>query len=273
MLLMQPVRAGSMSPGSCCNCYSRQSHMPGWQQDTPLKLSLCLGGEPVSVSCQWQWPCAVLLPALCRSLFPASQWSAEINATIASLGFFWLVGESEVRSEPVEVRGQGWVVFGCMVSSMSLFGPGCRQDRQCVPAVAAHSRQPAGAGPRHVSTFQPHFMLLQFDICSPCATFTPILACWCAVQVRPGLLREQCSVVHIKKCRYLESSGCVGMCVNMCKVRSSIGASMSCHQRLCGCGAFSSGRLDSRGFGMLVVLVGMRNVVRGPTAPISNCRM
>lgn len=26
------------------------------------------------------------------------------------------------------------------------------------------------------------------------------------------------SVVKIKKCRYLESSGCTGMCVNMCKV-------------------------------------------------------
>lgn len=38
------------------------------------------------------------------------------------------------------------------------------------------------------------------------------------LQVRPGLMREQRSVVHIKKCRYLENSGCVGMCVNMCKV-------------------------------------------------------
>lgn len=27
------------------------------------------------------------------------------------------------------------------------------------------------------------------------------------------------SSVKIKKCRYLEQSGCVGMCLNMCKVR------------------------------------------------------
>lgn len=40
----------------------------------------------------------------CRSLFPPTQWSAEINAAIASAGFFWLVGESELKSEPVEVR-------------------------------------------------------------------------------------------------------------------------------------------------------------------------
>lgn len=33
-----------------------------------------------------------------------------------------------------------------------------------------------------------------------------------------GRSRQQASGVHIKKCRYLESSGCVGMCVNMCKL-------------------------------------------------------
>lgn len=33
-----------------------------------------------------------------------------------------------------------------------------------------------------------------------------------------GRSHLQRSGVHIKKCRYLESSGCVGMCVNMCKL-------------------------------------------------------
>ena len=32
-----------------------------------------------------------------------------------------------------------------------------------------------------------------------------------------GQPRQQKSGVHIKKCRYLEQSRCVGMCVNMCK--------------------------------------------------------
>jgi hypothetical protein len=32
------------------------------------------------------------------------------------------------------------------------------------------------------------------------------------VVVGPGQVRRQRSVVHIKKCRYLEASGCVGMC-------------------------------------------------------------
>lgn len=78
------------------------------------------------------------VPAACKALFRPTQWAAEVNAAVASWGFFWLVGDSELRSQGVEVA--------------------------------------------------------------------------------PGVLREQKSVVHIKKCRYLEASGCVGLCVNMCKV-------------------------------------------------------
>jgi Beta-carotene isomerase D27-like, C-terminal len=33
-----------------------------------------------------------------------------------------------------------------------------------------------------------------------------------------GPLRAQRSGVYIEKCRYLEQSGCVGMCINMCKL-------------------------------------------------------
>ncbi len=83
------------------------------------------------------------VPTLRRKLFPPTQFSAEFNALIASLGFFWLVGPSSVKQEEVEVA--------------------------------------------------------------------------------PGVKRVQASVVHIEKCRYLESSGCVGMCVNMCKVSRVVG--------------------------------------------------
>jgi hypothetical protein len=38
------------------------------------------------------------------------------------------------------------------------------------------------------------------------------------VDLPSGGTRLQPSGVHIKKCRYLAESGCVGMCVNMCKV-------------------------------------------------------
>ena len=38
------------------------------------------------------------------------------------------------------------------------------------------------------------------------------------VTTAQGELRSQPSAVHIEKCRYLEESQCVGMCVNMCKL-------------------------------------------------------
>ncbi len=38
------------------------------------------------------------------------------------------------------------------------------------------------------------------------------------VTTESGQVRQQKSAVHIKKCRYLEQSNCVGMCVNMCKL-------------------------------------------------------
>ncbi|WP_271252901.1 DUF4033 domain-containing protein [Pseudanabaena sp. Chao 1811] len=38
------------------------------------------------------------------------------------------------------------------------------------------------------------------------------------IDLADGTVRSQPSAVHIKKCRYLVDSGCVGMCVNMCKV-------------------------------------------------------
>ena len=38
------------------------------------------------------------------------------------------------------------------------------------------------------------------------------------IDLPDGTIRTQPSAVFIKKCRYLADSGCVGMCVNMCKV-------------------------------------------------------
>ncbi|MBT9317957.1 beta-carotene isomerase domain-containing protein [Leptothoe spongobia] len=38
------------------------------------------------------------------------------------------------------------------------------------------------------------------------------------IKTATGETRQQKSNVHIKKCRYLEQSGCVGMCINMCKL-------------------------------------------------------
>ena len=64
-------------------------------------------------------------------------------------------------------------------------------------------------------------------VCELNAWFATQLFEWlvgpCSVEVAEvttasGETRQQKSSVHIKKCRYLEQSDCVGMCVNMCKL-------------------------------------------------------
>lgn len=64
-------------------------------------------------------------------------------------------------------------------------------------------------------------------VCELNAWFATLLFEWlvgpCAVTEvevpdATGNLRRQKSGVHIEKCRYLEASRCVGMCVNMCKL-------------------------------------------------------
>lgn len=42
------------------------------------------------------------------------------------------------------------------------------------------------------------------------------------IETADGKVEKWNSLVKIKKCRYLESSGCTGMCVNMCKVGQAI---------------------------------------------------
>ncbi|GMH35633.1 hypothetical protein BSKO_03501 [Bryopsis sp. KO-2023] len=73
-----------------------------------------------------------------RRWFPLSQWSAEFNAWLTTIGFMWLVGPCELEEADIP-----------------------KED---------------------------------------------------------GSVEVWNSRVHIKKCRYLETSGCTGMCVNMCKI-------------------------------------------------------
>ncbi|XP_031474530.1 beta-carotene isomerase D27, chloroplastic isoform X1 [Nymphaea colorata] len=54
------------------------------------------------------------------------------------------------------------------------------------------------------------------------AIFTTIFFPWlvgpCEVKESEFGGRKERSTVHIKKCRFLESTNCVGMCINMCKM-------------------------------------------------------
>jgi len=64
-------------------------------------------------------------------------------------------------------------------------------------------------------------------VCESNAWFAANLFEWlvgpCEVQTTDipqvdGSIQTQASKVYIKKCRYLEESACVGLCVNLCKV-------------------------------------------------------
>ncbi|KAF5937425.1 hypothetical protein HYC85_024931 [Camellia sinensis] len=56
------------------------------------------------------------------------------------------------------------------------------------------------------------------------AVFTTVFFTWLvgANEVRVSELngRRERNVVHIKKCRFLEETNCVGMCINLCKMPS-----------------------------------------------------
>ncbi|CAN0898237.1 Beta-carotene isomerase D27, chloroplastic [Linum grandiflorum] len=56
------------------------------------------------------------------------------------------------------------------------------------------------------------------------AVFTTVFFAWlvgpCEVRESEFNGRKEKNVVHIKKCRFLEQSNCVGMCSNLCKVPS-----------------------------------------------------
>ncbi|XP_062148989.1 beta-carotene isomerase D27, chloroplastic [Alnus glutinosa] len=58
------------------------------------------------------------------------------------------------------------------------------------------------------------------------AAFTTVFFAWLVgpCEVRESELngRREMNVVHIKKCRFLEESNCVGMCTNLCKMPSQI---------------------------------------------------
>jgi len=95
-------------------------------------------------------------------------------------------------------------------------------EQQAVVAIVLKSLIPAQVLWMIRTLFSPTRLVCELN-----AWFATVLFEWLvgscevkAVEVPDGQgeTRTQHSGVHIKKCRYLEASGCVGMCVNMCKL-------------------------------------------------------
>ena len=82
-----------------------------------------------------------------------------------------------------------------------------------VPAPILWAIRTFFAPTRLVCVLNAWFAAQMFEwLVGPCEVTTAEIA------LANGTVRSQPSAVHIKKCRYLADSGCVGMCVNMCKV-------------------------------------------------------
>jgi hypothetical protein len=96
------------------------------------------------------------------------------------------------------------------------------KEQQAIVAVVLKSLVPAPVLGIIRTLFSPTQLVCELN-----AWFATILFEWlvgpCEVRTvevmgSDGQPREQRSSVYIEKCRYLEQSGCVGMCVNMCKL-------------------------------------------------------
>jgi hypothetical protein len=96
------------------------------------------------------------------------------------------------------------------------------EEQQALVAVVLQSLVPAQALWLIRNLFSPTRLVCELN-----AWFATVLFEWLVgpcevtevtVTDDNGEARQQQSGVHIQKCRYLEQSRCVGMCVNMCKL-------------------------------------------------------
>ncbi|KAH1214925.1 Beta-carotene isomerase D27, chloroplastic [Glycine max] len=90
------------------------------------------------------------------------------------------------------------------------------QQQQVVREVLL-SMLPPGAPAQFRKLFPPTKWAAEFNAALTVPFFDWLVGPSEVVEVEINGVKQK-SGVHIKKCRYLENSGCVGMCVNMCKI-------------------------------------------------------
>jgi hypothetical protein len=134
--------------------------------------------------------------------------------------FIWLFSRKMARAvgqKPSQIGYEGFVEL----SSQIMQGRNA-VEQQALVAVVLKSLVPAQVLWLIRKLFSPTRLVCELN-----AWFATVLFEWLvgpcevsSVEVPDGYggVRSQNSGVHIKKCRYLEASGCVGMCVNMCKL-------------------------------------------------------
>ncbi|KAH7668297.1 Beta-carotene isomerase protein [Dioscorea alata] len=91
-----------------------------------------------------------------------------------------------------------------------------RTQQQVVVREVLLSMLPPGAPAQFRKLFPPTKWAAEFNAALTVPFFHWLVGPSEVVEVEVNGVKQK-SGVHIKKCRYLENSGCVGMCVNMCK--------------------------------------------------------
>uniref|UniRef100_A0A0C9RP00 TSA: Wollemia nobilis Ref_Wollemi_Transcript_7201_1100 transcribed RNA sequence n=1 Tax=Wollemia nobilis TaxID=56998 RepID=A0A0C9RP00_9CONI len=91
-----------------------------------------------------------------------------------------------------------------------------KQQQEAVRQVLL-SILPPGAPETFRNLFPPTKWSAEFNAAITVPFFQWLVGPSDVVEVEVNGIKQR-SGVHIKKCRYLENSGCVGMCVNMCKL-------------------------------------------------------
>jgi len=134
--------------------------------------------------------------------------------------FIWLFSRKMSKALGKGVSQAGYDGF-VELSKQIMAGRNARQQQETV-AVVLQSLVPAPILYSIRTLFSPTKLVCELN-----AWFATVLFEWLVgpcevktveVSAESGELRQQKSGVHIKKCRYLENSRCVGMCINMCKL-------------------------------------------------------
>jgi hypothetical protein len=134
--------------------------------------------------------------------------------------FIWLFSQkmSRVLGSRTTLRGYD----GFVDLSLQMAKGRDAQAQQAVIAVVLQSLVPSPVLAAIRYLFSPTRLVCELN-----AWFATQLFVWLvgpcevrSVEVKDpqGNVTTQRSGVHIKKCRYLEQSGCVGLCVNLCKL-------------------------------------------------------
>jgi Beta-carotene isomerase D27-like, C-terminal len=144
----------------------------------------------------------------------------EYNDNLIDRLFIWLFSRKMSQALRTETKFSGYEGF-VDLSKQIMQGRNAQQQ-QVIVAQVLQSLIPAPVLWGIRTLFSPTRL-----VCVLNAWFAAQLFEWlvgpCVVEeaevnLADGTTRSQPSGVHIQKCRYLADSGCVGLCVNLCKV-------------------------------------------------------